>query len=177
MPFTPEYSLPTLRYYYSQFRPRIWTAYGFRDSFNLGAQWWDTDELGIDQGPILLMIENHRTQRLWQRFMNNAQIQRGLQRAGFVPLPVTVSSEQVAPTWARSAAVSKGPAAGATMHQSLANSRGCGWSFAHSRAPQNENARPKARIAPLKPESTKCATNGHLHLQRPPRQLDAASSD
>jgi hypothetical protein len=86
MPFAPQYSLPTLRYFYSHFRPRIWTAYGFRDAFNLGAQWWDSDELGIDQGPIVLMIENYRTRRPWQRFMAGPEIQRGLQRAGFVPL-------------------------------------------------------------------------------------------
>jgi hypothetical protein len=85
--FTPEFSVPTLRYFYRNFRPRIWTAFGFRDAFNLGAQWWATDELGIDQGPIVLMIENYRTQRVWQLFMGNEIVQRGLQRAGFVPLP------------------------------------------------------------------------------------------
>jgi hypothetical protein len=86
MAFTPEYSLPALRHFYNQFRPRIWTAYGFRDAFNLGAQWYAADELGIDQGPMVLMIENHRTQRVWRLFMQNEEIQRGLQRAGFVPL-------------------------------------------------------------------------------------------
>jgi hypothetical protein len=85
--FTPEYSLPTLEYFYSHFRPRIWTANGFRDAFNLGAQWYDTDELGIDQGPIVIMIENYRTQRVWRLFMQNEEIQRGLQVAGFVTLP------------------------------------------------------------------------------------------
>jgi hypothetical protein len=83
--FTPEYSVPTLRYFYDTYRPRIWTAYGFRDAFNLGAQWFASDELGIDQGPIVLMIENYRTQRVWRRFMQSEIVQRGLQRAGFVP--------------------------------------------------------------------------------------------
>ncbi len=87
MAFAPEYSLPTLQYFYSHFRPRIWTAYGFLDAFNLGAQWYDTDELGIDQGPIVIMIENYRTQRVWKLFMQNAEIRRGLQQAGFVSLP------------------------------------------------------------------------------------------
>ncbi len=87
MPFAPEYSLPTLRAFYSRFRPRIWTAYGFRDAFNIGAGWYATDELGIDQGPIVIMIENYRTQRVWRLFMQNPEVQRGLQRAGFVPLP------------------------------------------------------------------------------------------
>jgi len=83
--FTPEYSLPTLRQFYS-FRKNIWTAYGFRDAFNQGAQWFGPDELGIDQGPIVIMIENYRTQRVWRLFMRNEEVQRGLQRAGFVPL-------------------------------------------------------------------------------------------
>src|SRR5664279_2370066 len=97
MPFTPEYSLPTLRAFYSRSRPRIWTAYGFRDAFNTGAGWYDTDELGIDQGPIVIMIENYRTQRVWQLFMRNAEVQRGLQRAGFVPLPFIAARIQPQP--------------------------------------------------------------------------------
>jgi hypothetical protein len=87
MAFTPEISLPTLQYFYSHFRAHIWTANGFLDSFNLTQQWYDTDELGIDQGPIVIMIENYRTQRIWRLFMQNPEIQRGLQLAGFVPLP------------------------------------------------------------------------------------------
>ena len=88
MPFTPEYSLPALQAFYTRFRANIWTPYGFRDSFNLSDNsWFDTDELGIDQGPIVIMIENYRTQRVWQLFMQNAEVQRGLQRAGFVWLP------------------------------------------------------------------------------------------
>ena len=84
--FTPEVSLPTLRYFYDQYRTSMWTAYGFRDAFNLEAHWFAADELGIDQGPIVIMIENYRTQRVWRRFMNNEIIQRGLKRAGFMPV-------------------------------------------------------------------------------------------
>jgi hypothetical protein len=87
MAFTPEYSGPTLSYFYSHFRPHLWTAYGFHDAFNLGKQWYDVDELGIDQGPIVIMIENYRTQCPWQLFMQNQEVQTGLQRAGFVSLP------------------------------------------------------------------------------------------
>ncbi|MGA2659755.1 MAG: glucoamylase family protein [Verrucomicrobiota bacterium] len=95
--FTPEYSVPTLRYFYSHYRPRIWTAFAFRDAFNLGQQWYDTDELGIDQGPIVIMIENYRTQRVWRLFMQNAEVQRGLQRAGFVALPFRAPQLQALP--------------------------------------------------------------------------------
>jgi hypothetical protein len=94
--FTPENSVPTLRYFYSEYRQRMWTEYGFRDAFNLGANWVAADELGIDQGPIVIMIENHRTQRVWRRFMHNEVVQRGLARAGFVPLDLkTASSAEV----------------------------------------------------------------------------------
>jgi hypothetical protein len=86
MPFAPEYCLPALRHFYD-FRINIWTAYGFRDAFNLGVGYYGPDELGIDQGPIVVMIENYRTQRVWQLFMRNAEVQRGLQQAGFVSLP------------------------------------------------------------------------------------------
>jgi hypothetical protein len=97
MAFTPEYSLPTLEYFYSHYRPHIWTPYGFRDAFNIGAQWYDTDELGIDQGPIVIMIENYRNQRVWRLFMQNEEIQRGLQQAGFVSLPYVALAAQVQP--------------------------------------------------------------------------------
>jgi hypothetical protein len=98
MPFTPEYSLPALMAFYSRFRRNIWTEYGYHDAFNLSFPWYDTDELGIDQGPIVLMIENYRTQKIWQNFMANVEIQRGLQRAGFVTLPfMAVSAPQPLP--------------------------------------------------------------------------------
>ena len=97
MAFTPEISLPNLRYLYDHGRQSMWTAYGFRDAFNLGQQFYDSDELGIDQGPIVLMIENYRTQRVWDLFMKNAEVQRGLQRAGFVPLPFVAARLQPLP--------------------------------------------------------------------------------
>ncbi len=87
MAFAPEVCLPALKDMYNRFRLHIWTPYGFKDAFNLGAQWYGADELGIDEGPIVIMIENYRTQRPWKLFMQNEQVQRGLQRAGFMPLP------------------------------------------------------------------------------------------
>jgi len=90
LPFAPEYCLPTLRYFYDQFRARIWTGYGFRDAFNPGCDWWGPDVLGIDQGPMVIMIENFRSGRVWQLFMQNDIVRRGLERAGFrfvAPLP------------------------------------------------------------------------------------------
>lgn len=98
MAFTPEYSVPALQYLYRNYRTNMWTANGFRDAFNLrGVPWFDTDELGIDQGPVVIMIENYRTQRPWNLFMQNAEIQRGLQRAGFVALPFMSLTVQASP--------------------------------------------------------------------------------
>src|SRR5262249_11225125 len=76
--FAPEVCLPTLRYFYDQFRTNIWTGYGFRDAFNLQARWWDPDIIGIDQGPILVMVENYRSQKVWQVFGQCPEVQRGL---------------------------------------------------------------------------------------------------
>jgi hypothetical protein len=110
MAFAPDISLPTLQYLYSHGRTALWTQYGFIDAFNQSASWYDTAELGIDQGPIVIMIENYRTQRPWQLFMQNAEIQRGLQRAGFVSLPFValtvqaqVAQNTLTLTWAASA--------------------------------------------------------------------------
>lgn len=86
VPFAPEYCITALRYIYDRFRPDLWGGYGFKDAFHLGQDWWATDFLGIDQGPIVVMIENFRSQRVWQLFMRDEQVQRGLVRAGFKPL-------------------------------------------------------------------------------------------
>jgi hypothetical protein len=86
LPFASEVSIPALRYMYAQYRTSIWSGYGFRDAFNLQASWWGPDEIGIDEGPILLMIENYRTQSVWNRCMKSPVIQLGLGRAGFMPV-------------------------------------------------------------------------------------------
>jgi hypothetical protein len=82
--FAPEIVIPTLHNMYDNW-PLLWSAYGFRDAFNPTLNWYDTDVLGIDQGPIILMIENYRTGKVWERFMRNSWVQTGLARAGFLP--------------------------------------------------------------------------------------------
>jgi len=86
MPFTPQESIAALRHMYDTYRNQIWTPYGFRDAFNLTVNWWGPDVIGIDEGPIVMMIENYRTQSIWKRFMQNPDIQRGLQAAGFTTI-------------------------------------------------------------------------------------------
>ncbi len=94
--FAPEAVLPVIRNMWNNYRSQLWTPYGFRDAFNLKVNWWDTDVIGIDQGPIIIMIENYLNQRVWNRFMKNPDVQRGLQTAGF--LPVTDVKEESLPT-------------------------------------------------------------------------------
>jgi len=81
--FAPEIAIPALRNMYNTYHSQLWGSYGFSDAFNLTKNWWDTDDLGIDQGPIVLMIENYLNVRVWGRFMQNPDVQNGLQRAGF----------------------------------------------------------------------------------------------
>ncbi|MGD8394246.1 MAG: glucoamylase family protein [Candidatus Eiseniibacteriota bacterium] len=85
-PFAPEIVLPTLQHLYDTYGPQLWSIYGFKDGFNLTQNWWATDYIGIDQGPIILMIENYRAQSVWERFMLDPVVQAGLERAGFTPV-------------------------------------------------------------------------------------------
>lgn len=72
--FALEIVLPTLHNMFNNY-PSLWGPYGFKDAFHPGLNWYDTDYLGIDQGPIILMIENYRTGKVWQRFMSYPDIQ------------------------------------------------------------------------------------------------------
>jgi hypothetical protein len=106
LPFAPEICLPAARHLYDAYSTRIWSDYGFCDAFNIRAGgWFDPDVLGIDAGPIVLMIENYRSGSVWHRLMQSPVIQGGLQRAGFTaPPPGDVaatagSATQVAVSW------------------------------------------------------------------------------
>jgi hypothetical protein len=83
MPFAPEICLPALKHFYFTYTNQIWTTEGFRDSFNIASNWFCPADLAIDEGPIVLMIENYRSGDVWRRMMGSPVVQRGLQRAGF----------------------------------------------------------------------------------------------
>ena len=83
MPYTPERSIRALRYYYYILGDRAFGEYGFCDSFFLQKQWFAPSYLAIDQGPIIIMIENYRTGLLWDLFMKNVCILDGLDKLGF----------------------------------------------------------------------------------------------
>jgi len=83
IPFTPEESMEAMRHFYYMLGDRIWGPYGFYDAFNVTAEWYTTSNIAIDQGPIIVMIENYRTQLLWNLFMSAPEIQDGLTLLGF----------------------------------------------------------------------------------------------
>jgi hypothetical protein len=83
MPYTPEQSTDAIRHFYYILGDRLWGEYGFYDAFNATAGWWGTSYLAIDQGPIIVMIENYRTGLLWDLFMTAPEITAGLDKLGF----------------------------------------------------------------------------------------------
>ena len=82
-PYTPEYSMKALKHFYNNLGDRIWSEYGFVDAFNETKNWVAQSHLAIDQGPIIVMIENYRTGLLWKLFMSCPEIKNGLKKLNF----------------------------------------------------------------------------------------------
>jgi hypothetical protein len=98
VPFVPEIAIPALLAMRERYGEWLYGQYGFLDSFNPtfrfnvpvqhgrvvpGVGWFDGDYLGIDQGPILAMLANHRRDFVWQFMRKSPYIINGLRRAGF----------------------------------------------------------------------------------------------
>ena len=97
--FAPDVAIPALVAMRTRYGDDVFGRYGFVDAFNPtlrapgprftqgrqvpGKAWVDVDHLGIDQGPILAMIENYRTGLVWRLMRKDPYIVRGLCRAGF----------------------------------------------------------------------------------------------
>jgi hypothetical protein len=90
MPYTPDESMAALKHFYRTLGGKIWGNMGFADAFNPEADWYATSYLAIDQGPIIGMIENHRSRLLWNNFMANPEIQPALDAIGFVYDPQSI---------------------------------------------------------------------------------------
>ena len=82
-PYTPEESMKAMRYFYYALGDKLFGEYGFHDAFNLSQRWFAPSYIAIDQGPIVVMIENCRTALLWEYFMKNEDVKRGLDKLGF----------------------------------------------------------------------------------------------
>jgi len=74
-PYTPTESMKALKFFYYTMGPRLWGTYGFYDAFNPTENWYASSFLAIDQGPIIVMIENYRTGLLWNLFMSAPEVQ------------------------------------------------------------------------------------------------------
>ena len=82
-PYTPAESMKSLKHFYYDLGDKIWSEYGFVDAFNETKNWYAKSHLAIDQGPIIVMIENYRTGLLWKLFMSCPEIQYGLKKLDF----------------------------------------------------------------------------------------------
>ena len=83
MPYTPVESLNALNFFYYKLGDKIWKEYGFVDAFHIGEVWAATSFLAIDQGPIVVMIENYRSSLLWEKFTSCQEVKIGMKNLGF----------------------------------------------------------------------------------------------
>jgi hypothetical protein len=83
LPFAPEIVIPTIKSMNEKYGKKLWGKYGYYDAFNPTAKWVDDDFLGIDEGPMLMMIENFRTGLVWNYVMKDPIIQKGLNKLGY----------------------------------------------------------------------------------------------
>lgn len=82
-PYTPEFSMKALKHFYTDLGDKIWSEYGFTDAFNETQNWYASSHLAIDQGPIIVMIENYRSGLMWKLFMSCPEVKNGLKKLGF----------------------------------------------------------------------------------------------
>lgn len=85
LPYTPTQSMQALKFFYYVLGDKLWkeSAYGFVDAFNLKSNWYADSYLAIDQGPIIVMIENYRSGLLWKQFMSCPEVKTGMKALGF----------------------------------------------------------------------------------------------
>jgi hypothetical protein len=84
MPYAPEQVMPVIRHFYNDLGEKLMGPYGFYDAFSEEYNWWLKRYLAIDQGPIVVMIENYRSGLLWKLFMKDEDVQQGLKKLDFM---------------------------------------------------------------------------------------------
>lgn len=95
IPYTPKESIEALKNFYRNYGSKLYGFYGFKDAFNPTQNWFANSYLAIDQGPIIVMIENYRSGLLWKNFMANPEIQPMLNAIGFVPDSTTDVKDEI----------------------------------------------------------------------------------
>jgi hypothetical protein len=83
IPYTPTESLKALKFFYYVLGDKLWSDYGFKDAFSLKDTWFAGSYLAIDQGPIIVMIENYRSGLLWNLFTSCPEVKAGMLSLGF----------------------------------------------------------------------------------------------
>jgi hypothetical protein len=96
LPFLPQPVMRVLRTIRNRY-PKAWSQYGFVNAFNPLKDWYDPDVIGIDTGITMLMAENARNAFVWNTFMKNPEVQRGMERAGFKPSATSGTQEANGP--------------------------------------------------------------------------------
>ena len=82
-PYTPEQSMTAMKHWYYDMKEKVWGGYGFYDAFSETENWYPKKYLAIDQGPVVVMMENYRTGLLWKLFMSCPEVKTGLKKLGF----------------------------------------------------------------------------------------------
>lgn len=82
-PYTPQQSMAAMKYWYNDKKDKLWGPYGFYDAFSEEYNWFLPHYLAIDQGPIVVMMENYRSGLIWNLFMSCPEIKTGLKKLGF----------------------------------------------------------------------------------------------
>ena len=72
-----------IRHWYTDMKDKTWGPYGFYAAFSETASWYPQRYLAIDQGPMVVMIENYRSGLLWKLFMSSPEVRQGLKKLGF----------------------------------------------------------------------------------------------
>lgn len=83
LPYTPTESMKALKFFYYVLGDKLFKEYGFIDAFSLKQTWFASSFLAIDQGPIIVMIENHRSGLLWNLFTSCPEVKSGMRLLGF----------------------------------------------------------------------------------------------
>jgi hypothetical protein len=79
-PYTPAESMNALKFFYYKLGDKIWKTYGFVDAFALKDLWYADSFIAIDQGPIIVMIENYRSQLIWNLLTSCPEIKNGMKQ-------------------------------------------------------------------------------------------------
>lgn len=83
LPYAPAESMAALKFFYYKLGDKLWGPHGFYDAFSLKDAWFATSTLAIDQGPMIIMIENHRSGLIWNLFTSCTEVKDGMRRLGF----------------------------------------------------------------------------------------------